>query len=71
MTVLGGHKRHDKGKQKYKKKHREAMYSKDDDIAWQMRAVKTVKNYCQLPANYFNKVQPGDSFMTTFLKYFS
>ena len=61
MTILGGHKPHEKSNQETrntKKGKKYQHYSNTNDIASQLKNVKSIKNYCKIPNNYYPQNKP-------------
>lgn len=69
MTVLGGHRPHEKSNQEKKntkKGKKYKHYSETNDIAIQLKSVKSLKNYCKIPEDYYSKNQ-SPNFMHRFM----
>lgn len=69
MTILGGHKPHKKSNQEKKntkKGKKYEHYSVTNDIAAQLKQVKSIKNYCKIPEDYFDR-KKTKSFITNFM----
>tara|TARA_Y200000002_G_C22162338_1_gene447614 strand:+ start:19 stop:270 length:252 start_codon:yes stop_codon:yes gene_type:complete len=68
MTILGGHRPHEKANQEKstKKSTKNRHYSETNDIAVQLKSVKSLKNYCKIPEDYYSKHQ-SQNFMYRFM----
>jgi hypothetical protein len=69
MTILGGHRPHEKANQEKKntkKGKKYAHYSETNDIAVQLKSVKSFKNYCRLPNDYYAS-DKNQNFMSRFM----
>tara|TARA_B100001094_G_scaffold163548_1_gene158271 strand:+ start:347 stop:595 length:249 start_codon:yes stop_codon:yes gene_type:complete len=67
MTILGGHKPHEKSNQEKKntkKGKKYEHYSVTNDIAAQLKQVKSIKSYCKIPENHYSN---NKSFIANFL----
>ena len=62
MPIIGGHRPHkksDQEKKNTKKGEKYTHYSHTNDVALQLKNVKSFKNYCKLPDDYYATKSSG------------